>query len=367
MNILVCGSSGFIGTHLVKFLYDNGHEVVGLDLVEPGNRNGLIDFSQGDILVKDDVRKALQGIDCVINLAAKHHDCGITEEEYFETNETGSRRLLECMTEGAIEKYIFYSSVAVYGQSISESDEATEPRPGNPYGASKLAAEKVAYDWADEKPDRQVLIIRPSVVYGEGNFANMFSLIKMIDKGRYFQFGCGEAVKSLCYVRNLTKATGYCMDRMETGVELFNYVDKDDLPVKQTVAIIADELGKKVQPISYPLWVGVAVAKVFELAGKVTGKNSGVSAARVKKLATPTRFGAQKIKDYGFVPEYTIEEGLRNMVSWYMYNTSRNWADDQGAFVDWLDKKPRRRVYEEEAVESQCHVQADSGLSSCKR
>ena len=356
MNILVCGSSGFIGTHLVKFLYDNGHEVVGLDLVEPGNRNGLIDFSQGDILVKDDVRKALQGIDCVINLAAKHHDCGITEEEYFETNETGSRRLLECMTEGAIEKYIFYSSVAVYGQSISESDEATEPRPGNPYGASKLAAEKVAYDWADEKPDRQVLIIRPSVVYGEGNFANMFSLIKMINKGRYLQFGSGEVVKSVCYVRNLTEATGYCMDRMKVGVELFNYVDKDDLPVKRTVAIIADELGKEVPHISYPLWLGVAVAKVFELIGKVTGKNSRISAARVKKLATPTRFGAQKIKDYGFVPEYSIEEGLRNMVSWYMYNTSQNWADDQGEFADWIDKKPRRRIYEEQAVESQCHV-----------
>ena len=151
--------------------------------------------------------------------------------------------------------------------------------------------------------------------------ANMFSLIKAIDKGRYFQFGSGEVVKSVCYVGNLVKATGYCMDRIQLGVNLLNYVDKDDLTVKEIVAIIADELGRHVKQISLPLWLGMAAAKVFELAAKLTGENSRVSAARVKKLATPTRFGAQKIKDYGFVPEYTIEQGLRNMVSWYMYPT----------------------------------------------
>jgi len=321
---------------MVRLFTDGGYEVIGLDLERPASYDGLTEFYQGDILVKDDVRKALDGVDCVVNLAAKHHDFGIDRDEYFETNETGSQRLLECLAECGIKKYIFYSSVAVYGESPYESDETTEPKPSNPYGESKLAAEKVTRNWAREEPDRQVVIIRPSVVYGEGNVANMFSLIKMVDKGRYLQFGSGEAVKCICYVRNIIEATRYCMDRMEPGVATFNYVDKDDMPAKQMVGIISEALDKKTLPISFPLWLGVSVAKVFDLAAKVTGKNFRISSARVKKLATPTRFAAQKIRDYGFVPKYSIEEGLKNMVLWYIEEVKRKLPARQ------IERVPRK-------------------------
>ena len=325
MKILICGSSGFIGTHMVRLFADSGHQVIGLDLLQPISEDGLSHFYPGDILVKEDVRKALAGVDCVVNLAAKHHDFGISRDEYFQTNEIGSQRLLECLSEFGIKKYVFYSSVAVYGESLIESDETTEPRPTNPYGESKLAAEKVTHNWAQTAPNREVVIIRPSVVFGEGNTANMFSLIKMVDKHRYVQFGSGEAVKCICYVRNIIEATQYCMKGLLPGVVTFNYVDKDDMSVKQTVDIISDELDKKILPISFPLWLGVAVGKVFDLAAKITGKNLRISSARVKKLSTPTQFAAQKIKDHGFVAKHSIEEGLRNMVIWYV-NEIKNHA-----------------------------------------
>jgi len=318
MRILVCGNSGFIGMHLVEGLASAGHSVVGLDLVEPQHRGGLERFALGDIQSRDDLLSVLDGVECVINLAAKHHDFGISEAEFFQTNEGGSRNILDCMGERCIRRYVFFSSVAVYGESDEALDEEACPRPRTPYGASKLAAEEVARNWASVDPGRSVVILRPCLVFGERNTANMFSLIHAIDKGLFVRFGRGQARKSMCYVRNVVDATLWCLSRMTPGVELFNYVDKEDLTVRECVSIIADALGRRPPRVGMPLWLGIGVGRLFDLFGALLGKNLRISAARVKKLATSSRFEASRIKGCGFTPRYSIEEGIRNMVAWYL-------------------------------------------------
>jgi len=318
MKILTCGSSGFIGSHLTKALAERGHEVNGFDLDRPYDQSYLSYFYQGDIRVKSNVEKGVNGVDCVVNLAAKHHDFGISREEYFDTNETGSKVLLDCLTEARVKKYIFFSSVAVYGNNSGENDERSIPAPSSDYGASKLAAENVAVKWQQEDPKREALIIRPPVVFGEGNTANMYSLIRQIDKGLYFNVGSGYVFKSACYVENLIDATLFCLERMKPGGSVFNYVDKPDLTVKQMVAVISKALGKRPPSLRLPLWLGSAAALPFDFASKITGRNFPVSSDRVLKLGTESRFPAQAIRDQGFNPKFTIEEGLQNMARWYL-------------------------------------------------
>jgi nucleoside-diphosphate-sugar epimerase len=84
------------------------------------------------------------------------------------------------------------------------------------------------------------------------------------------------------------------------------------------VDIISSELGKDVPAINFPLWLGIIAALPFDLASNITGRNFRVSSARVRKLATNTKFAGQAIRDYGFRPKFTIEEGLRKMVQWYL-------------------------------------------------
>jgi nucleoside-diphosphate-sugar epimerase len=208
--------------------------------------------------------------------------------------------------------------VAVYGDSHEELEESDLPNPSNPYGASKLAAEDEARRWAAEGRDRAVMILRPCVVFGEGNTANMFSLIQAIDKGLYVQFGRGDAIKSICCVHNLVDATLWCLARMKPGVELFNYVDKEDLCAREIAAIIARSLGKRSLKVAMPLWLGTSVGRCFDLYSAISGKNLRISASRVRKLATSSRFSATKIREAGFTPRYTIEEGLGRMVEWYL-------------------------------------------------
>ncbi|MFX0199579.1 MAG: NAD-dependent epimerase/dehydratase family protein [Candidatus Hodarchaeota archaeon] len=323
MKILVCGSSGFIGKHLVKLLAEHGHKVMGLDLNRPCDESGLIDFHQGDIRIRSDVKRTIGGIDYVINLAAKHHDFGISKEEYYETNEAGSRCLLECLAESRVRKYIFLSSVAVYGNCRGEIDETTIPAPIGHYGASKLAAEKLARKWQEEVPSREVLIIRPPVVFGEGNTANMYSLIRQIDKGRFFYFGSNNVKKSVCYIKNLIDATSFCLEHLKPGVLTFNYVDKPDLAVKQVVDAISNALGRHAPSVSFPLWLGIAAALPYDFVSTITGKNFRVSSARVRKLASETIFAAKAIREYGFRPKFSTVEGLQNMVRWYLEQNTR--------------------------------------------
>src|SRR5690606_532589 len=118
------------------------------------------------------------------------------------------------------------SSVAVYGENKVPSHEEMSPIPSNDYGASKLAAENVLKEWQSEKQDRQVVVIRPCLVYGPRNVANMYNLIKQIDSNKFFNVGKGNNIKSVCYVENIVEATLYCISHIsDPGFHLFNYVD----------------------------------------------------------------------------------------------------------------------------------------------
>jgi nucleoside-diphosphate-sugar epimerase len=315
MSILITGGSGFIGSHFHSVL--PGDRVVNLDLIQPTVQN-LATFVQGDIRIEQDVRNAIEGknIDTILSLAAKHHDFGVGHDEYFDTNEDGTAVICKVASENNIQKIIFFSSVAVYGIRQEISTENMETRPDSPYGASKLAGEKVLQQWAAQDSKRSVLIIRPTVVFGPYNMANMRNLIRQIDSGVYFHLGKADNIKSIAYVENLVAATRFLMERMKPGVEIYNYADEPQLTTRQISNVIAEALGKKIR-ITIPKIIGITLGLPFDLIIKITGKNLPVSSARIKKLGTQTYHSAQKLFAMGFNPKYSTLYGLKKMVEWY--------------------------------------------------
>lgn len=315
MKILLTGGSGFIGSHFHNFI---PHEkLINLDIIPPKFQHNTI-FVKGDIRVKEDVRAALKDHDVktIISLAAKHHDFGIGHEEYFDTNEEGTRIICSAATERGIKEFVFFSSVAVYGPCERPSSEDQTPKPDAAYGASKLAAERVLTEWAAEDPERKVLIIRPTVVFGPNNVANMFNLIRQIDSGLYFHIGKADNIKSIAYVENIVQATLFLMERMTPGISILNYADEPQLTSREIAETIADELNKKVR-LTLPRWLALAVGLPFDFVIKLTGKNLPVSTARIKKLNTQTFHSPARVLATGFRPPFTTSEGLRKMVRWY--------------------------------------------------
>jgi nucleoside-diphosphate-sugar epimerase len=323
MNIGITGGSGFIGRYIIEALLAKGisQKIKNIDL-EKARFEGPFEFIQGDIRDKEKIDLFCKDTDCVIHLAAAHHDFGVADEEYFDVNENGTENLLAAMEKYRVSKLIFYSSVAVYGTKNLPADEDTFPRPENPYGASKLAAEALIEKWASAQPDRKAFVIRPTVVIGPRNEANMFFLIDQIYKGRYlFNFGIGQNIKSMANVKNLTDFT---LDLLQTGFsndlqyEVFNYVDYPQLKSGESINIIHEELGRKAPKVTLPLSLAAAIGKIFDLAILISGKNLPISSARIRKIATTTHFETNKIRKNEMILKRSVENGIREMVQWYL-------------------------------------------------
>ncbi|GCC52471.1 NAD(P)-dependent oxidoreductase [Chryseotalea sanaruensis] len=313
--ILLTGGSGFIGGHFHNVISND--KLINLDLHKP-EFNHSATFYQGDIRKQEDVERVLSEnkIEKIISLAAKHHDFGIGHDEYFDTNEAGTEVICKAASKYGIKEIIFYSTVAVYGTTEQMSTEQLEPQPDSPYGASKLAGEKVLIKWAQEDASRKVLILRPALVFGANNRANMYNLISQVNSGFYFHIGKAANIKSIAYVENLVSATLFLANKLGAGVHIYNYADEPQLTSRQIGETIAEALEKKIR-FTLPRFVAIACGLPFDLAIKITGKNLPISTARIKKLNTQTLHSANKVRQTGFLPVYSTQQGIMKMVSWY--------------------------------------------------
>jgi nucleoside-diphosphate-sugar epimerase len=288
-----------------------------MDLVPPSFEHNAC-YLQGDIRKEEDIRKAIEGkgIRRILSLAAKHHDFGVGHDEYFDTNEGGTAAICSVASEFNIEEIVFFSSVAVYGSLDHASSEGTVPKPDSPYGRSKLAGEELLRIWAVEGKSRKVLIIRPAVVFGPNNFANMFKLIGQIDAGLYAHIGKANNIKSIAYVENLVEGTLFLMDRMEPGMQVYNYADEPQLTVRQISETLARRLGRKIR-YTIPRPLAILAGLPFDALSRITGKDIPISTARIRKLCRETLHDGSRIFSEGFSQRMTTEEGLASMVDWY--------------------------------------------------
>lgn len=318
MQILVTGSSGFIGRFLIPELIAKGHEVRGLDLREGPEFGRGFRFKRGDILDAGLVAASMEGADLVIHLAAEHKDFGVAESVYHRVNVEGTKNLLDCAAKFAVARFVFFSSVAVYGSSPVPTHEGLECAPELPYGRTKLLAEGALREWAQTDLRRSVVIVRPTVVFGPFNRANMFRLIEAVARRRYISVGDGLNVKSVAYVENLTAATMFLVDRMRAGVETFNYADSPHLTTRDLVRSIAGALKVRVPVARIPKRMALLCALPFDVAAKVTGRDLPLTAKRIKKFTDATHHLAESVRERGYRAPFTLEQGIHRTIGWYL-------------------------------------------------
>ena len=157
MKILVTGGAGYIGSHVVLLLCDEGHDVVVLDDLSLGSKKAVDKraiFIEGSILNNDDLNRSLSDIETVIHLAA-YKSAGESmrdPQKYSQNNVLGSKRLLSAMIEKNIKNIIFSSSAAVYGSpEYLPLDEKHPLKPINHYGYTKLQTEKTINLYANKE------------------------------------------------------------------------------------------------------------------------------------------------------------------------------------------------------------------------
>ena len=346
INVTIIGGSGFVGTRLTKRLLDKGYSVKIADKrkshtypdlwVRCDVRNSseakdeypesLTDADTAPGAAKEaseamsmmSLEEVLKGSDVVINLAAEHRDDVSPKSLYDQVNVEGATHVCDACSKLGIHKIIFTSSVAVYGEAPCGTDESGKINYFNDYGRTKYLAEGRYREWVAKDSSNSLVIIRPTVIFGEQNRGNVYNLLNQIAKGKFPMVGKGTNRKSMNYVENVAAFLEYCLTHdTEGGEHLYNYCDEPAYDMNHLVLDCYKALGKnKTHLFHWPFGLAYFGGKCFDLLAKIMHRKLVISSVRVKKFTMDTYFTSSNIKKTDFTAPVSLQEGLQKTIDY---------------------------------------------------
>ncbi|MCF0203091.1 MAG: NAD-dependent epimerase/dehydratase family protein [Bacteroidaceae bacterium] len=314
------GASGFIGTRLIQTLSTNPqYQLKNIDLQPSALYNHITSIA--DVRSLEQMSAHINNTDCVCLLAAQHRDDVRPTSLYYDTNVKGLQNVLQAMEKAHVKRLLFISSVAIYGLNKNNPDETHNSDPFNHYGKSKWLAEQTLQQWYKTHHDWNINIIRPTVVFGENNRGNVYNLFKQIATGHFLIVGTGKNKKSMAYVGNLVAFINFLLQNKTTGYNVYNYVDKPDIDMNTLVSYTSTLLHKATPAIHLPYALGITAAYILDIIATLTRKKLPVSSVRVRKFCATTQFDATKAHSIGFIPPFTLQEGIARTLQ-HEFNTS---------------------------------------------
>ena len=316
MRLLVTGASGFLGSRLIPELSAQGHFGLAVSRRKIGELPAGWDWRErGSVLSAPPSAPP----DALIHLEVKQHVPNPTPadlREFDSVNVGGVKSWLDWCAQAQVNRFIHLSTIKAVADSPEiQLDDAASP-PSTLYGQSKRAGEDLVAAWGRESPARSVLILRPAVVYGPGNTANIFSFIQAIDCRRFFLVGGSRNLKSLVSLRNAAAAITFLLVRMRPGVDYFNLTDQESFSVRELAEKLARLLGKNPRFASIPLFAARLAALAGDLVLKATGRSLPLTTSRLSALTETTHFSCRKLLAAGFRHPQTTDEGFQEMIAW---------------------------------------------------
>ena len=299
MKYAVTGGAGFIGSHLIRTLLDQGHSVTAIDNLNTGKLDNIkpvldkIDFVKGDIRDFELLKSKFRDVDGVFHEAAlaSVQESFSKEKEYNEVNVGGTENVLRLSKEFGF-KIVYASSSSVYGNPVKIPIVESDPKnPINPYAQTKLDDEKIATRYANEGV--RVIGLRYFNVFGERQSQTYAGVIKkFLKKARNSESpiinGDGSQTRDFVYVGDVVQANIAAM-KSNVNHEFFNVGTETTISVLQLADLIINAFGLSIKPIHGP-----------ELPGDVKITKADISLAR-------------RLLDWQ--PKVDIKEWLRNVIS----------------------------------------------------
>lgn len=303
---LVTGGAGFIGSHLVDALVQDGHAVRVLDNLSTGSADNLagvrdrVEFVRGDLTDLEEVRRAARGVELVFHQAAlpsvprsvadplgSHHACA-----------TGTLNVLVAAREAGVRRLVYAASSSAYGNSAAPAKrEDAAPGPLSPYAAAKLAGEYYCRAFG-EVYGFEAVCLRYFNVFGPrqrpgGPYSAVIPLFMdaMLAGRRPVIFGDGTQSRDFTFVANVVRANLLAAAAPGVGGKVYNAACGRSVTLLDLVAGINALLGSRIEPEFAP-----------PRAGDVTHSLADVSRARA---------------DLGYEPAVGVEEGLRTCLEYY--------------------------------------------------
>jgi nucleoside-diphosphate-sugar epimerase len=285
---------------------------MSLDIAAPQRPVPRVIYNLHD--VREPIHTTVDGhFDLVFNLAAVHRTPGHAAAEYYDTNIAGAVNCVAYCERNSIDTLFFTSSISVYGPSEEALDEESPPCPVTAYGHSKRLAEEIHCAWLARDRPRRLRIVRPAVVFGEGEDGNYTRLAKLLQRGSFLYPGRKDTMKSGGYVKELVHSMIFALQRPEP-VYLYNFTDRHCPTIEEICTVFHEEGGAR-RPLGVvPLPVVRAAATVCEALNAVGLKNP-ISKARVDKLVHSTHILPNRLIKDGYQYNYDLSTSIRDWIA----------------------------------------------------
>lgn len=313
-NILLTGYSGFVGQSLaLKLCYSNKLILLGR------KKSKLGKFFNGFIDGHSNYQVALDGVDVVIHCAARAHvmsdNSNSSLDDYRVVNTVGTVNLARQSVQAGVKRFVFISSIKVNGESTLFERPFTHSHshgPQDAYGNSKSEAESQLLALG-QATGMEIVIIRPSLVYGPGVKANFASLMNLVSKGIPLPFGCiNQNKRSLVSITNLIDLIVTCIDHPKAANQVFLVSDDHDVSTSEIVHEMAKALDKPTWQLPIPIWC-------YKLVGKLFNKSDVVD-----RLTGSLQVDISHTKEtLGWKPPQTLKEGFKQTAQAFLQTKNK--------------------------------------------
>lgn len=298
--ILITGSSGFVGTYLTNLNSESNVRYVTRETIHGESESN---FRIDTLDTETDWTNAFDDISAIIHLAGLAHNKQTLVGDFDVVNNKATIRLATEAAKAGVKRFVFISSICVNGRSSFHQPFSTKSHadPYNSYAQSKYDAE-VGLKKIAKETGLEVVIVRPTLVYGPNAPGNFGSLIKLVKKLPFLPFGLADNKRDFIAVQNLADLLMACAKHPSAAGHTFLGSDGETVSIK----VFTNAIAKGLNVSSFQLPIPISLMR---LAARLVGKLS-----IAEQLLGDLQVDSSNALDIlGWTPPYTMEQAMASL------------------------------------------------------